>query len=116
MKVKNTPLAMDADDVALLAMARLRGSGKLNDKNVDCFIQGYKTCTEALYMVAKLIPILKYHHKQFSEVEKGIADYIGYADLRRGYNAEERDRIERAEKIADAMQKLIEVLEEGGEK
>lgn len=116
MKVKNTPLAMDADDVALLAMARLRGSGKLNDKNVDCFIQGYKTCTEALFMVTKLIPILKYHHKQFSEVEKGIADYIGNADLRRGYNAEERDRIERAEKIADAMQKLIEVLEEGGKK
>lgn len=30
---------MDADDVAMLAMAMLRGSGRLNDKNVDCFIE-----------------------------------------------------------------------------
>lgn len=115
MKVKNTPLAMDADDVAMLAMAHLRGSGKLNDKNVDCFILGYKTCTEALHMVTKLIPILKYHHKQFSEVEKSIADHIGYADLRRGYNDEEQNRIKQGNKIAKALKNLIDVLEEGGD-
>lgn len=111
MKAKNAPFDMDADDVAMLAMARLRGSGKLNDKNVDCFIQGYKACSDALHIVTRLIPVLKYHQKQFSEVEKGIADYIGYSDLRRGYNAEERDRIERADKIAAAMQNLIDTLE-----
>ena len=116
MKVKNTPLAMDADDVALLAMARLRGSGKLNDKNVDCFILGYNSCSEALFMVTKLLPVLKYHHKQFSEVEKGIADYIGYADLRRGYNDEEQNRIKQGNKIAKALKNLIDVLEEGDEK
>lgn len=75
MKVKNTPLAMDADDVALLAMAQLRGGGKLNDKNVDCFIQGYKSCSDALTIESRLIPVLKYHHKKLSKVEEDIDNY-----------------------------------------
>lgn len=116
MKVKNTPLAMDADDVALLAMAQLRGSGKLNDKNVDCFIQGYKSCSDALTIESRLIPVLKYHHKKLSRVEEDIDNAIGYADLRRGRTAEESARIKRATKIAEAIKNLIDILEEGGEK
>lgn len=116
MKVKNTPLTMDADDVALLAMAQLRGSGKLNDKNVDCFIQGYKSCSDALTIESSLIHVLKYHHKKLSKVEEDIDNTIGYADLRRGHTEEESARIKRANKVADAMKNLIDVLEEGGEK
>lgn len=112
MKAKNRPFDMDADDVAMLAMAHLRGSGKLNDKNVDCFIQGYNACMEALYIPYKLIPVLKYHHKELSGLEVRILENIGYADLRRGINKEEIDRINRAEKIAEAIKQLIEVLEE----
>lgn len=112
MKAKNAPFDMDADDLAMLAMARLRGSGKLNDKNVDCFIQGYKACMGALYIPYKLIPILRYHHTELSGVKQHILDAIGYADLRRGINEEESDRINRAEKIAKAIKQLIEVLEE----
>lgn len=111
MKVKNTPLAMDADDVALLAMAQLRGSGKLNDKNVDCFIQGYKICSDALTIERNLIPILKYHHKHFSKVEEKIDLAIGYADLRRGHTPDETARIKRAEKITAALKNLIDTLE-----
>lgn len=116
MKVKNTPLAMDADDVALLAMAQLRGSGKLNDKNVDCFIQGYKSCSDALTIESRLIPVLKYHHKKLSRVEEDIDNAIAYADLRRGRNAEESARIKRATKIAEAIKNLIDILEELDEK
>lgn len=107
---------MDADDVALLAMAQLRGSGKLNDKNVDCFIQGYKSCSDALTIESSLIHVLKYHHKKLLNVQSDIDDRIGYADLRRGHTEEETARIKRANKIAEAIQNLIDLLEEGGEK
>lgn len=113
MKAKNAPFDMDADDIAMLAMSHLRGSGKLNDKNVDCFIEGYKTCIKALYMPKRLIPILQYHYKQFSEVKQTIDDYIGYADLRRGYTDEENEKICRADMIARALKQLIEELENG---
>lgn len=84
MKAKNTPFDMDADDVAMLAMLRLRGSGRLNDKNVDCFIEGYKTCMQALYMPTRLIPVLQYHLNEYSKTRENIDLAIGYADLRRG--------------------------------
>lgn len=113
MKVKNTPLAMDADDVTMLAMAHLRGSGKLNDKNVDCFIQGYKACTDALAIDSNLIPVLKYHHKKFSKVEEDIDLAIGYADLRRGHTSKETAHIKRANEITEALKNLIDVLEKG---
>ena len=111
MKAKNTPFDMDADDVAILAMSRLRGSGRLNDKNVDCFIEGYNACIEALYMPYKLIPILQYHLKQYSEVKEKIDDSIRYADLRRGFTEEEQERIKQAEEIVKAIQLLIDVLQ-----
>lgn len=110
MKVKNLPLDMNADEVALLAMSRLRGSGRLSDKNVDCFIDGYKACQEALYMPHKLIPILQYHLECYSKVKEGISDCIGYADLRRGFTEEEKDRIRQAEEIVKAIHPLIEAL------
>ena len=110
MNVKNTPLDMNADDVALLAMSRLRGSGRLSDKNVDCFVDGYKACQAALHMPHKLIPILQYHLTQFDEVEPKIRDRIGYADLRRGLTEEEKDRIRQAEGIVKAIRPLIEAL------
>ena len=112
MYVKNTPLDMNADDVTLLAMAKLRGSGKLNDKNVDCFIQGYKSCSDALTIESNLIPVLKYHHKYFSKVEENIDLRIGYADLRRGHTEEESARIKQAKTITEALKNLIDVLEE----
>ncbi len=111
MKVKNTPLAMNADEIALFAMSRLRGSGRLSDKNVDCFIDGYKACTEALQNPQKLIPALQYHLDKFSKVRQDIDDYIGYADLRRGHTEEETERIRYAEEIAEAIKPLIELLQ-----
>lgn len=42
LKLKNNPLFMENDEIELLAMQRLRNNkGKLNDKNVDCFVNGY---------------------------------------------------------------------------
>ena len=111
MKAKNTPFEMDADDVAMLAMATLHGSGKLNDKNVDCFISGYKSCLDALTNVNKIVPLLKHHHKQLSKVRQDIEDYIGYADLRRGLNEDEKTKIERAEDIYKAIEELIATIE-----
>ena len=59
---------------------------------------------------------MKYHHKKLSRVEEDIDNAIGYADLRRGRTAEESARIKRANKVAEALKNLIDVLEEGGEK
>lgn len=111
MNVKNTPFDMTADDVTLLGMARLRGSGKLNDKNVDCFIMGYTACMEALNMPERLIPVLKHHYNELSSVRQKILDHIGYADLRRGISAEESEQIKTAEEVAGAIKVLIEILE-----
>lgn len=83
---------MDADDVAMLAMAMLRGSGRLNDKNVDCFIEGYKACMQALYVPKLLIPVLQYHLNEYPKTRENIDLAIGYADLRRGYTEEEAAR------------------------
>ena len=112
MKAKNTPFDMDADDVAMLAMAVLRGSGRLNDKNVDCFIEGYKTCMQALYMPTRLIPVLQYHLDEYSKTRENIDLAIGYADLRRGHTEEEATRIKYAEKITPVLESLIELLNE----
>lgn len=111
MKAKNTPFAMDADGVTMLAMAQLHGTGKLNDKNVDCFVQGYKACIDALANVNKIAPLLKYHHKKLSKIRQDIEDYIGYADLRRGFNEDEKKRIQRAEELVKLLGPLIEALE-----
>lgn len=110
MKVKNIPFEMDSDDVAMLAMMSLRGSGKLNDKNVDCFIQGYNACLDALCNPAKILPLLVYHKRQYAAVEQKIKDYIGYTDLRRGFDEEERTKIEFADKVCKALEPLIEIL------
>lgn len=112
MKAKNTPFDMDADDVAMLAMAMIRGSGRLNDKNVDCFIEGYKTCMQALCVPKLLIPVLQYHLNEYSKTRENIDLAIGYADLRRGHTEEETARIKYAEKITPILKSLIEVLNE----
>lgn len=112
MKAMNTPFDMDADDVAMLAMAMLRGSGRLNDKNVDCFIEGYKICMQALYVPKLLIPVLQYHLNEYSKTRENIDLAIGYADLRRGHTEEETARIKYAEKITPILKSLIEVLNE----
>lgn len=111
MKANNTPFAMDADDVTMLAMARLHGTGKLNDKNVDCFVQGYKACIDALTNVNMIVHLLKYHHKELSKVRQNIEDYIGYADLRRGINEDEKKKIRRAEAVVKLLDPLIELIE-----
>ena len=116
MKAKNTPFAMDADDVLMLAMAMLHGTGRLNDKNVDCFVQGYKSCIDAFSNIDKIVPLLKYHYKKLSKVRKDIEDYIGYADLRRGFDEDEKKKIDRAEKIMKLLEPLIEALEKQEEK
>ena len=116
MKAKNTPFAMDADDVTMLAMAKLHGTGKLNDKNVDCFVQGYKACIDALTNVNKILPLLKFHHDKLSKVRQEIEDYIGYADLRRGFDEDEKKKIKRAEEIVKLLEPLIEALENIEEK
>ena len=103
---------MDADDVAMLAMAILRGSGRLNDKNVDCFIEGYNACMQAFYMPNRLIPVLQYHLNEYSKTRENIDMAIGYADLRRGYTEEEAARIKYAEKITPILKSLIELLNE----
>ena len=112
MKAKNTPFDMDADDVAMLAMAILRGSGRLNDKNVDCFIEGYNACMQAFYMPNRLIPVLQYHLNEYSKTRENIDMAIGYADLRRGHTEEETARIKYAEKITPILESLIELLNE----
>ena len=52
MKAKNTPFDMDDDDVAMLAMAMLRGSGRLNDKKRGLLHRGLQ-CMYASVVRAK---------------------------------------------------------------
>ena len=51
-------------------------------------------------------------HKQ-EMVEDDIKMTIGYADLRRGLNKEEIEKIRRANEIIAALNNLIEVLTKG---
>lgn len=112
MKIKNTPLNMNADDIALLAMVQLRGSGKLNDNNVDCFIQGYKSCSDALTVEMNLLTIFKHHYKEFSIVEESIDYSIHHKGCRSSRTADETACINRANNIAEALKNLIDVFEE----
>lgn len=113
MNVKNKPFQMSGEEITLLAMAKLRGAKKLSDTNVDCFIAGYKTCMNGFYKPEDIIPLLAYYLKDQEMVEEGIKMKIGYADLRRGINKEEKARIHRANKIAGAVKNLIEVIQKG---
>lgn len=46
--MKNDPKHMNADDVEILAYHTLRGTPLLSNRNIDCFIQGYKACNDVL--------------------------------------------------------------------
>ena len=113
MNVKNTPFSMDADEITMLAMAKLRGVKKLSDTNVDCFVAGYKTCMDGFSEPGDILPLLACMlHKQ-EMVEDDIKMTIGYADLRRGLTKEEIEKIRRANEIIAALNNLIEVLTKG---
>lgn len=104
---------MDADEITMLAMAKLRGAKKLSDTNVDCFVAGYKTCMDGFSEPDDIIPLLaSLLHKQ-EMVEDDIKMAIGYADLRRGLNEEEIERIRRANEIIGVLNNLIEILTKG---
>lgn len=111
MKLKNKPLYMENDEIELLAMHRLRNNkGKLNDKNVDCFVSGYNTCQLALFELDNIIDILEYHREKCDEVKVLIDDGIHYGDLRRGYTQEEYSKIKRAERISIAIKDFVLTL------
>lgn len=46
--MKNTPKHMNSEDVAVLAFHHLRGTRNLSNRNVYCFIEGYKACNDPL--------------------------------------------------------------------
>ncbi len=48
--MKNTPKHMNADDVEILAYHSLRGTPLLSNRNIDCFVQGYKACNDVLVL------------------------------------------------------------------
>ena len=102
---------MENDEIELLAMHRLRNNkGKLNDKNVDCFVSGYNTCQSALFELDNIIDILEYHREKCDNVKVLIDDSIHYGDLRRGYTQEEYSKIKRAERISTAIRNFILTL------
>ena len=102
---------MENDEIELLAMHRLRNNkGKLNDKNVDCFVSGYNTCQSALTNLDNIIDILEYHRKDYCNVKVLIDERIHYGDLRRGYTQEEYSKIKRAERISIAIRNFILTL------
>ena len=113
LKLKNNPLYMENDEIELLAMQRLRNNkGKLNDKNVDCFVNGYNTCQLALFEIDNIIDILEYHREKCDNVKVLIDDGIHYGDLRRGYTQEEYTRIKRAQRISSAIRNFIDTLKD----
>ena len=113
IKLKNKPLYMENDEIELLAMQRLRNNkGKLNDKNVDCFVNGYNTCQLALFEIDNIIDILEYHREKCDNVKVLIDDSIHYGDLRRGYTQEEYTRIKRAKRISSAIRNFIDTLKD----
>lgn len=109
MKPKNNPFNMDEDDVAILAMLKLRPQGFLSHSNLESFSNGYITCTEALCNVENLVDLLQYHHRQFSKTEDSIKAYMSM-EYRRSMDAEERARIKNAENVCKAIEVLIEAL------
>ena len=101
---------MENDEIELLAMQRLRNNkGKLNDKNVDCFVNGYNTCQLALFEIDNIIDIREYHREKCDNVKVLIDDSIHYGDLRRGYTQEEYTRIKRAQRISSEKKLIIYV-------
>lgn len=39
---------MSEEDIAILAFLSLKGTPKLSNRNIECFIQGYRSCNNAL--------------------------------------------------------------------
>lgn len=114
LKLKNKPLYMESDEIELLAMQKLRNNkGKLNDKNVDCFVSGYNTCQLALFEIDNIIDILEYHREKCDGVKVSIDNRIHYGNLCRGYTQEEYSDIKRAEQISVAIRNLINILKDG---
>lgn len=78
--MKNTPKHMNEEDVAVLGFHILRGrKTMLSNRNVDCFIEGYKACNDEL--VLRFADFLKregnYYLNEYKDKRKESCAYSG---------------------------------------
>lgn len=77
--MKNTPKHMNSEDVAVLAFHHLRATRNLSNRNVDCFIEGYKACNDPLvHDFAKFLEREgNYYLKEYADRRRESCGYSG---------------------------------------
>lgn len=77
--MKNTPKHMNAEELAVLAFLILRGTPRLSNINVDCFMEGYEACNNVL--VHKfgdfLLSEAEYYSSEYEAKRREACGYSG---------------------------------------
>lgn len=105
--MKNTPKHMNAEEVATLAFFHLRGTKMLSNRNVDCFIAGYKACNDVL--VHKFADFLQregeYYLTEYADKRREACGYSGQPLTRK-----HREEFVAAEQLGSLLQKAAELI------
>lgn len=107
--MKNTPKHMTAEDVAMLAFLHLRGTRNLSNRNVDCFVQGYKACNDVLTLdFGKFLEKEgHYYLEQYADRRRESCAYSGQPLTRK-----HREEFVAAEQLGTLLLKAAELIKQ----
>lgn len=98
---------MNAEEVATLAFFHLRGRKMLSNRNVDCFIDGYKACNDVL--VHKFADFLQregeYYLTQYADNRRESCSYSGQPLTRK-----HTEEFVAAEQVGTLLKKAAELI------
>lgn len=107
--MKNEPKRMNAEEVAILAFMNLRGTKNLSNRNVDCFMQGYKACNDVL--VHNFAGFLKregeYYLNEYADRRRESCGYSGQPITRK-----HREEFVAAEQLGSLLLKAAELVKQ----
>lgn len=107
--MKNTPKHMNSEDVALLAFSFLRGTPHLSNRNVDCFIEGYKACNDVLvHNFAKFLEQEgHYYRDQYRESRVESCGYSGQPITKK-----HQEEFKAAKEVGELLLKAAELVKQ----
>ncbi len=107
--MKNTPKHMNDEELSILAFLMLRGTPRLSNRNIGCFIQGYKACNDVLVLdFAKFLEREgHYYLEQYADRRRESCSYSGQPLTRK-----HRGEFVAAEQLGTLLLKAAELIKQ----
>ncbi len=107
--MKNTPKHMNEEELSVLAFLLLRGTPRLSNRNIECFMQGYKACNDVLvHNFAKFLEQEgHYYLEQYADLRRESCAYSGQPLTRK-----HREEFVAAEHLGTLLLKAAELIKQ----